>query len=116
MLRSIAIFLLFSTPATAEVLDLSKPQTEGFRSVIDARGIASLKPQDGNPRPEPEAIALQAAIPIRLSSTPSPSEAAEKDVPRAQTMNVGAYIKKDSTQVGSHKRAPRSSFRMGRRR
>jgi hypothetical protein len=72
MLRSIilASVIMSSSAFAQSVLDLSRPQTEGFNSIVDLRGDPNLKPQDANPQQKVEAPPISAAVlPAALAST-----------------------------------------------
>jgi hypothetical protein len=131
--------LMFATSAFAQssVVDWSKPQTDGFRSVVDLRGDSNLRPQDGNPvrqaeRPASPADQSQQAMALantgRARADDASTPAYAHGAPRSGGPRVGVYldlrqrgvdasgqVPKEATAARSHKRSA-PSFRIGRRR
>jgi hypothetical protein len=133
------VVLMFATSAFAQssVVDWSKPQTDGFRSIVDLRGDSNLRPQDGNPvrkaeRPAPPADPSQQAMALANTGDARTGEASAPayahGAPRSGGPRVGVYLdlshrnaatsgqaSKAETAARSHKRSA-PSFRLGRRR
>ena len=129
--------LMLSTSAFAGsgILDLSTPQTDDFRSIVDLRGNPDLRPQEGNPVRQVEKPAAPAVQPVALTNfdaqADEPSmlfsghDTARTDRPRVgvgvyvglgqRNAVAGAHAPKDGVAARSHKRSA-PSIRLGRRR
>jgi hypothetical protein len=124
MLRTTTILLLLSTPALGEILDLRHPQTEGFRSIVDLRGLAGIAAHEAvPPKPEPVKSAdVPASLRMKLPDVAymASADAAETRSETAnqkpvRTVYVG-YTSQNDEKAKAPPRATRSSFRLGRRR
>ena len=113
MLRAVALLLIVSSPAMADVIDLSAPQSAGFRSVVDLRGLANVQPHEATPAaPVPLAAPMPvqaAAIPAMQGTQPQSSQAQSKP---ARVVYVGYGVSSNAERPAK----PRRSFRFGRRR
>jgi hypothetical protein len=129
------VVLMLSTSAIAEsgVIDLSKPQTDDFRSIIDLRGNTNLKPQDGNPvrqaetpAPPPQTVALANTGAEHIEHDEASAPVSAKDSPRNNGPrigvvylglgNKGADANRQAVKGGAVAGSTKRSFRFGRRR
>jgi hypothetical protein len=79
MLRLAFALLMVGSPCWAQsaILDLSKPQTESFSSIIDLRGRADLKPNEGLPAEVPAVPAAPLLVSFEPKSAPPDTAGAD---------------------------------------
>lgn len=117
MLRAVALLLILSSPAMAEIVDLRASQTEGFRSIVDLRGLANMQPHQATTATAPAAPVQPAApMPVRAAATP-PAQTTQP--PSSQTQSTPArvvYVGYSNNSHAERPAKPRRTFRFGRRR
>ena len=120
MLRAIALLLILSSPAMAEIIDLSAPQRDGFRSIVDLRGLANVQPHEATPI-APAAVGVAAPMPVRAAAGPV-AQGAEAQPSQAQPSQAQSkparvvYVGYGVSSYAERPAKPRRSFRFGRRR
>ena len=121
MLRAIALLLILSSPAMAEIIDLSAPQRDGFRSIVDLRGLANVQPHEATPIAPAAAVRVATPMPVRAAASPV-AQAAESQPSQAQPSQAQSkparvvYVGYGVSSYAERPAKPRRSFRFGRRR
>jgi hypothetical protein len=113
MLRAVALLLILSSPAMAEIVDLRASQTEGFRSIVDLRGLANMQPHQATTAAPAQPAA---PMPVRAAATP-PAQTTQP--PSSQTQSTPArvvYVGYSNNSHAERPAKPRRTFRFGRRR
>ncbi|MEZ5765727.1 MAG: hypothetical protein R3D69_16790 [Xanthobacteraceae bacterium] len=99
----------------AEIIDLSAPQRDGFRSIVDLRGLANVQPHEATPI-APAAVRVAAPMPVRAAASPA-AQAAEPQPSQAQSKPARVvYVGYGVSSHAERPAKPRRSFRFGRRR
>jgi len=122
MLRAIALLLLIvSSPAMAEIIDLSAPQRDGFRSIVDLRGLANVQPHEATPIAPAAPVRVAAPMPVRAAASPA-TQGTEPQPSQAQPAHAQSkparivYVGYGNNSSAERPAKPRRSFRFGRRR
>lgn len=105
----------------AEIIDLSAPQRDGFRSVVDLRGQANVQPHEATPIAPATPVRVAAPMPVLPTASPA-AQAAELQPSQAQPSQAQSrparvvYVGYGVSSYAERPAKPRRSFRFGRRR
>lgn len=115
------LLLILSNPAMAEIIDLSAPQRDGFRSIVDLRGLANVQPHEATPIAPAVPAPIATPMPVRATAAPA-AQGAEPQPSQAQPSQAQSkparvvYVGYSNNSSAERPAKPRRSFRFGRRR
>lgn len=116
MLRAIALLLIASSPAMADIIDLSAPQRDGFRSIVDLRGLTNVQPHEATPVASAAPVRIAAPMPVGAAAIPA-AQGAQPQPSQAQSNPARVvYVGYGISSRAERPAKPRRSFRFGRRR